>query len=77
MLKPILLIVWALVVLNLLVSLPTAIVWPLHAIGVFLVVAHIAEFLIFYKRIKAKGDGFVKSFINTLLFGMVYIKNLK
>lgn len=77
MLKPILLVTWALIILNLLVALPEPLVWPLHALGTFLVVAHVVEFIIFYKAISAKGDGFAKSFVQTFLFGMVYIKGLK
>jgi len=45
-------------------------------LGVLLAVAHIAEFFIFRKDIKAKGDGTLKSFVMTFLFGAAYIKNL-
>ena len=76
MLKIILSLVWVLVVANLFIALPQPLVWPLQALGVFLVVAHIAEFFIFNKVIKAKGDGALKSFVMTFLFGAVYIKNL-
>ena len=76
MLKGILIIVWVAIIANLFIALPSALVWPLKALGVFLVVAHTAEFFIFRKAIKAKGDGELKSFIMTFLFGAAYIKNL-
>jgi len=76
MLKGMLIIVWVAIVANLFIVLPDALVWPLKALGVLLVVAHIAELFIFRKDIEAKGDGTLKSFVMTFLFGAAYIKNL-
>jgi uncharacterized protein YhhL (DUF1145 family) len=76
MIRIILLLVWALIVVNLLVALPAILVAPLKILGVLLVVAHIAEFFIFKKDITEKNDGPFKSFFMTLVFGAVYIKNL-
>lgn len=76
MLKILLAVVWGLVIANVLIALPQPMVWPLHAVGSFLVVAHIAEYFIFNRVIKAKGDGTLKSFLMTFFFGTVYIKNL-
>ena len=76
MVKGILIIVWAVIIANLFIALPDSMVFPLKALGVILVIAHIAEFFIFRKDIKAKGDGALKSFVMTFLFGAAYIKNL-
>lgn len=72
--KAIVLALWALVIVNLVTVLPTAMVMPLKIFGVLLVVAHIAEYFIFSEQIKAKGDSRMKSMLMTLVFGVVYIK---
>lgn len=46
----------------------------LKVIGVLLLLAHAIEFLVFDKKIKAKGDGLLKSFIMTMLYGVFYFK---
>lgn len=66
---------WALMVANLLFSLPAAMVMPLKIFGVLLILAHIAEYFIFSTQIKAKGDSTLKSVLMTLVFGIVYVKS--
>jgi len=43
-------------------------------VGVMLLLVHAIEFLIFSNKIKAKGDGALKSFGMTMLFGIFYFK---
>ena len=76
MIKLIILLAWGLVVANFFVAMPAAMVTPLKLMGVFLVIAHLAEYFIFRKAIAAKGDGGLKSFVMTFLFGLAYIKGL-
>lgn len=76
MLKIILLALWALIIANLFVALPAMMVAPLKILGVALIVGHIAEYFIFNKEIKAKGDSLTRSVRMTLVFGIVYVKSL-
>jgi len=46
----------------------------LKVIGAVLIVAHIIEFLVFHKAIKAKGHSVAKSVVMTLFFGILYVK---
>lgn len=41
-------------------------------LGPLLLLAHFAEFFLFRKKIKAKGDSTAESFLMTMVFGVVY-----
>ena len=76
MLKIILIAVWALIIASLVIAFPAPFGEILPKLGMFLVVAHVIEYFVFNKKIKEKNDGMTKSFLMTLVFGLIYIKNL-
>lgn len=73
-LKTVTLLFWLLFAVSLIGLLPAGITYWVKIIGIFLLVAHTLEFVIFNKVIKAKGDSAVKAFFMTLVFGVVYFK---
>lgn len=76
MMKIILIAVWALIIASLVISFPAPFGGLLPKLGMVLVAAHIIEYFVFNKKITAKKDGTLKSFLMTMVFGVVYIKNL-
>ena len=74
MLKIIALLIWALVATSFFITFPYGLNKVFIGFGAVLFVAHIAEIFIFREKIQAKGDGLLISTVNTLLFGVVYIK---
>ncbi|MEM7358305.1 MAG: DUF1145 domain-containing protein [Pseudomonadota bacterium] len=70
--KIILLIVWAIVAVSFFVDFAYSDI--LSKFGIALAVIHVVEFFIYRKNIEAKGDGLAKSFLMTLVFGVVYIR---
>jgi uncharacterized protein YhhL (DUF1145 family) len=67
--------VWLLVVVNLLVSFSSWAALTLHIIGVFLVVAHLIEYLVYKKVIDQKPEGALLAFVMTILYGVFYWKD--
>ena len=67
------LLLWLCVLVNLLMPFPG--IWQslVHWLGIGLVVIHTAEYFIFAQKVQAKGDGALKSFVMTLIFGATYI----
>lgn len=70
--KAIMLVVWAIVVLSFFVDFAYSDL--LGKVGIALAVIHVVEFFIYKKNIDAKGDGLGKSFLMTLVFGVIYIR---
>ncbi len=54
--------------------IPNAYAYWVKIIGLFLLLAHAMEFVLFNKVIKAKGDGTFRSFAMTMIFGVFYFK---
>ena len=49
----------------------------LNYLAIILIVTHIIEYTVFYKRILAAESSPFLGFIKTLIFGLLYIKDLK
>ena len=49
----------------------------LNYLAIILIVIHIIEYTVFYKRILAAENLLFLGFIKTLIFGLLYIKDLK
>ena len=49
----------------------------LNYLAIILIIAHIIECCVFYKRILVAENNPFLSFIKTLIFGLLYIKDLK
>ena len=49
----------------------------LNYLAIILIVIHIIEYTVFYKRILAAENSPFLGFIKTLIFGLLYIKDLK
>ena len=49
----------------------------LNYLAIILIVTHIIEYTVFYKRILAAENSPFLGFIKTLIFGLLYIKDLK
>jgi len=73
MLKTIVLAFWALVIASFFIEFPANLNSILQGVGAVLLIAHFVEYFIFGEKIKAKGDGTLKSIVNTLVYGIVYI----
>lgn len=74
MLKIAVLALWAPIVANFFFTFPEGVATSLKFLGVAFLAAHIAEYFLFSKEIKAKGDSTAKSMLMTLVFGIVYVK---
>ena len=72
--KMVTIIIWVLVVTNLFVVFPSWLATTLYAMGLFLVVAHLGEYVVFRKAIDKKPEGKVQAFLMTLIFGLLYWK---
>ena len=72
--KIILIAIWALILASLVIAFPAPFGEILPKLGMLLIVAHIVEYIVFYKNILAKKDGTFKAIILTLIFGLIYIK---
>jgi len=44
----------------------------INIIGMLLLIAHLIEFIVFNKKVLAKGDTPQKAFLMTMLFGVFY-----
>ena len=76
MIKAIIVVFWAVVILNNFVPLlPT---WQdtLNLAGMIVLAAHIIEYFAFQKEIATNGDEKGKAALMTLIFGMAYIKGM-
>ena len=73
--KKILIVVWVMVVINLFGVFPSGLEVTLNVIGVFLVVAHLGEYIFFRKTIAKREEGTLLAFAMTFFFGVLYWKD--
>ena len=76
MAKSIVLLIWVAVISNLLFVYPPVLSTILLGLGVLLLIGHLVEYFMERSRINAKGHSAAKSFLMTMVFGVVYIKDL-
>ena len=67
------LILWAFLAINYSVNFS---VW-VNFFAILLLAIHLLEFIFFFKKIKQSGDSLIKGFVQTLIFGVLYVGNLK
>lgn len=70
--KIITLLFWVAVIAAVLNIIPLPYATWLTITGVVIFLAHVVEYFIFSKKIKAKGDSPIKSFVMTMVFGIFY-----
>ena len=59
-------------------EIPFVVGFPfLNYLAIILIITHIIEYTVFYKRILAAENSPFLGFIKTLIFGLLYIKDLK
>ena len=73
--KIVTIIIWLLVIANFFVAFPDWANTALNGIGIFLVAAHLIEYVVFNKRIAEKPEGKVLAFVMTFFFGVLYWKS--
>lgn len=74
--KNIILLVWILVIANLFLPTPEWLDQILKVIGIFLVVAHLIECVIFNKKIRRNHRPSIKGFLLVFIFGVVHLNTL-
>ena len=67
------LILWAVLAINYSVNFS---VW-VNYFAILLLAIHLLEFIFFFKKIKNSEDSLINGFVQTLIFGVLYIGNLK
>tara|TARA_B100001121_G_scaffold38243_1_gene32677 strand:- start:271 stop:513 length:243 start_codon:yes stop_codon:yes gene_type:complete len=67
------LILWAVLAINYSVNFS---VW-INYFAILLLAIHLLEFIFFFKKIKNSEDSLINGFVQTLIFGVLYIGNLK
>ncbi len=73
--KLVLVFVWLLVIINPFVAFPSWLAITLYSIGVFLVVAHLGEYIAFREVIAERPEGTLLAFLMTFFFGVLYWKD--
>ena len=66
-------ILWAFLAINYSVNFS---VW-VNYFAILLLAIHLLEFIFFFKRIKQSEDSLIRGFVQTVIFGVLYIGNLK
>ena len=66
---------WLLIIASQFADFPGWISLTLNLIGFICIVLHLAQFFVLRELIDSRGDGKVRSFIMTLLFGFMYWKS--
>ncbi|HIE48725.1 MAG TPA: DUF1145 domain-containing protein [Gammaproteobacteria bacterium] len=75
--KILLIVLWVFLGINFYLP-PFVVGFPfLNYLAIILIVIHIIEYTVFYKRILAAENSPFLGFIKTLIFGLLYIKDLK
>ena len=64
---------WAFLAINYSVNFS---VW-VNYFAILLLAIHLLEFIFFFKKIKNSEDSLINGFVQTLIFGVLYIGNLK
>ena len=67
--------IWLLVIANLFLSFPAWLNFALNGIGIFLIAAHLIEYVVFRETIAKKPEGKLLAFVMTFLFGVLYWKS--
>ena len=67
------LILWAVLAINYSVNFS---VW-VNYFAILLLAIHFLEYIFLFKKIKQSEDSLIKGFVQTLIFGVLYIGNLK
>jgi uncharacterized protein YhhL (DUF1145 family) len=79
--KILLIILWVFLGINFylpICGVPFVVGFPfLNYLAIILIVIHIIEYTVFYKRILAAENSPFLGFIKTLIFGLLYVKDLK
>jgi uncharacterized protein YhhL (DUF1145 family) len=79
--KILLIVLWVFLGINFYLTtygVPFVVGFPfLNYLTIILIVIHIIEYTVFYKRILAAENSPFLGFIKTLIFGLLYIKDLK
>ena len=71
--KIFILILWAFLAINYSVNFS---VW-VNYFAILLLAIHFLEYIFLFKKIKQSEDSLIKGFVQTLIFGVLYIGNLK
>ena len=66
-------ILWAFLAINYSVNFS---VW-LNYFAILLLAIHLLEYIFFFKKIKQSEDSLIRGFAQTVIFGVLYIGNLK
>ena len=72
--KKLFLVFWLLSLMAVIGLIPEPAALWLKIIAVMLLLAHAIEFILFEKTIKRKGDNGFRSFVMTMLYGVLYFK---
>ena len=79
--KILLIVLWVFLGINFYLTtygVPFVVGFPfLNYLAIILIVIHIIEYTVFYKRILTTENSPFLGFIKTLIFGLLYIKDLK
>jgi uncharacterized protein YhhL (DUF1145 family) len=79
--KILLIVLWVFLGINFylpIYGVPFVVGFPfLNYLAIILIVIHLIEYTVFYKRILAAENSPFLGFIKTLIFGLLYIKDLK
>ena len=79
--KILLIVLWVFLGINFylpIYGVPFVVGFPfLNYLAIILIVIHIIEYTVFYKRILTAENSPFLGFIKTLIFGLLYIKDLK
>lgn len=76
LLKSILVLLWALVLINLLADFPDWLSTTLKVAGIFLVFAHLAECAMFANKIRGNHKNSLVGFLQVFLFGVAHLNTL-
>ncbi len=76
LLKAIFIVLWVLVVVNLLVSMPDWLATTLNVVGLFLLFSHLAKCFMFSHKIRINHANSFVGYLQVLLFGVLHLNTL-
>lgn len=74
--KALVIAIWLLVITNLLLPTPGWLDQTLKVAGIFLLVAHVLECLMFSRKIRANHRPAMKGYMMVLVFGVIHLNTL-
>lgn len=74
--KAILIVLWVLVVINLVVSMPGWAATTLNVVGLFLLFSHLAKCFMFSHKIRINHANSFVGYLQVLLFGVLHLNTL-